>query len=147
MKLSEHSGWTSSGKIRSGHPELSRYGSIEGCDRPGLRQIYQSPGDRNSAHNCQSSGDYSLGRRHRSIGAVPATISFHCLYLDSRIDYRNDYSRVRSISIEVKSRFARIDRKAFSLSSLQSIVIPPSVEILGSECFAYWISIGDPGEE
>jgi hypothetical protein len=51
------------------------------------------------------------------------------------------------ISFEVISRLARIDPKAFSLSSLQSIVSPPSVEILGSECFTYWNSIGDPGEE
>jgi hypothetical protein len=49
---------------------------------------------------------------------------------------RNEYSRVRSIYFEVNSRLARIDSKALSLLSLQSILIPPSVEILGSDFFA-----------
>jgi hypothetical protein len=40
-----------------------------------------------------------------------------------------------SISFESNSRLIRIESNAFSFSSLQSIVIPSSVEILGSSLF------------
>jgi uncharacterized Fe-S cluster-containing radical SAM superfamily protein len=41
-----------------------------------------------------------------------------------------------SISFELDSRLARIDRFAFSDSALKSIVIPCNVEILGQSCFS-----------
>jgi hypothetical protein len=44
--------------------------------------------------------------------------------------------KCHSISFESKSRLMRIESNAFSYSSLQSIVIPNSVEILGSFCFS-----------
>jgi hypothetical protein len=45
-------------------------------------------------------------------------------------------SSFSSISFESNSRLLRIESDAFSRSSLQSIVIPSSVEILGSSCFS-----------
>jgi hypothetical protein len=41
-----------------------------------------------------------------------------------------------SITFESNSHLTRIESEAFSISSLQSIVIPSSVEILGSKCFS-----------
>jgi hypothetical protein len=46
-----------------------------------------------------------------------------------------------SISFESHLRLIRIESDAFSFSSLQSIVIPSSVEILGPSCFAYCKSL------
>jgi hypothetical protein len=40
------------------------------------------------------------------------------------------------ITFESNSQLTRIESKAFSSSSLQSIVIPRNVEILGSSCFS-----------
>jgi TPR repeat protein len=45
------------------------------------------------------------------------------------------------ISFESNSRLIRIESDAFSESSLQSIVIPMSVEILGSSCFSFCRSL------
>jgi hypothetical protein len=41
-----------------------------------------------------------------------------------------------SITFELNARLTRIESKAFSHSSLQSILIPKNVEILGSKCFS-----------
>jgi hypothetical protein len=41
-----------------------------------------------------------------------------------------------SISFESNTRLTRIEPDAFPSSSLQSIVIPRGVEILGSSCFS-----------
>jgi hypothetical protein len=46
------------------------------------------------------------------------------------------HRRIESIVFESKSRLIRIESSAFSSSSLRSIWIPSSVEILGSSCFS-----------
>jgi hypothetical protein len=48
---------------------------------------------------------------------------------------------IRLIIFESNSHLTRIESKAFSESSLESILIPKNVEILGSECFSYCKSL------
>jgi hypothetical protein len=49
----------------------------------------------------------------------------------------NQRDPLKLIVFESNSCLTRIESKVFSSSSLQSILIPRSVEILGSDCFSY----------
>jgi hypothetical protein len=53
-----------------------------------------------------------------------------------QFDIATKHLALKSIVFESNSHLTRIESKAFSKSSLQSILIPRNIEILGSKCFS-----------
>jgi hypothetical protein len=93
------------------------------------RRVIVKGGSINTVTHCTLSNTEILG------GWIPNSIIFLNWHRpDDELGFVKEPVALQSIVFESNSRLTRIESKIFSKSSLQSILIPRNVEILGSNC-------------